>query len=876
MHDGDRVFLGVNLRVAPDKLPPGILADSENNRMSDGEVAPRLGVIKPGWVNETHALAGAGIRPVGRFYGSGVFKDPDSFEWVIEAADGNIFRCKENNSRRSMALPPGVRILSDCTFCQAFNKLFCFRGRYLAPLVLPSADSDWQDIIPRYDATIPYKAAVTALQRLADEIAFGPYLTVTSLTSSSDIATVTTAQSHGYVSGSDVIIEGANQAAYNGRFNVRVIDSYSFTYQFVGSVTSLATGTIRVSNMSLYWAAVGSKVTLTALTWAAGTATATKTAHGFTGGEYVTIAGATPAGYNGIYLITVPTANTFTYVIPDPGVNTVLPTATSSVVLAGQSPETNPEAWRRSYNVLPNADNALFINNRMLVPTAYTPGTEGADGYNSTGNIYTKKDFIVATSIQDDVHFDFVDEFRINQGSDDEIVDLVKYDNDTVLVFKDKSWGILSNIRLDLTNVTLDMRGDRYGLCARGAVVVAGKDVYFMATSRGVVSLNQTQQGLLQSVDTPFSNDIEPWIRRINWNAKHLIRLAWWDNKLYVSVPMDDCAVNARQTLGPNLVHGSFSLAGLLNFSLTLGVTYLYTPGNETSLRYVNGAVIPPGYFVATNPLTIGNTTIAVLTRSGGGMPATAGVQEVSLAGITGTANAIFVHDFRNLERARSELGRDAQAWAGRDRGAAICPKEFILATMGGRGRLFFTAADGFVNLVEESTAGDEVVDFTRSNLLGWAPIATRIETRGFTHQEIMPKRFPYLELGLSLWNAKFAIMARSGLGRATQSIVSEKSFSRTHYLRPFDRQPWDAINRNDDFAEPHRGDYSLVLTAEGFYCGSGVRLSKYYDAWARYSTRTLTGGAVQFLITNTQGRCALKAISPAAQIGPRRMGILV
>lgn len=45
-------------------------------------------------------------------------------------------------------------------------------------------------------------------------------------------------------------------------------------------------------------------------------ATGTATAHGLSTGDFVTIAGATPAGLNGSFQITVTAANTFTYVVP--------------------------------------------------------------------------------------------------------------------------------------------------------------------------------------------------------------------------------------------------------------------------------------------------------------------------------------------------------------------------------------------------------------------------------------------------------------------------------------------------------------------------------------------------------------------------------
>lgn len=51
-----------------------------------------------------------------------------------------------------------------------------------------------------------------------------------------------------------------------------------------------------------------------ALTWAAGVAAAvTPTAHGYVTGDFVTIAGATPAGYNGKVRVTTTSATGFTY-----------------------------------------------------------------------------------------------------------------------------------------------------------------------------------------------------------------------------------------------------------------------------------------------------------------------------------------------------------------------------------------------------------------------------------------------------------------------------------------------------------------------------------------------------------------------------------
>lgn len=79
--------------------------------------------------------------------------------------------------------------------------------------------------------------------------------------------------------------------------------------------------------------AASAPITLTSLTQADGTATATKTSHGYSDGDVVTIAGATPSGYNGTFNITKVDANVFTYPVSSalstPATGTITATGTT-------------------------------------------------------------------------------------------------------------------------------------------------------------------------------------------------------------------------------------------------------------------------------------------------------------------------------------------------------------------------------------------------------------------------------------------------------------------------------------------------------------------------------------------------------------------
>jgi hypothetical protein len=84
------------------------------------------------------------------------------------------------------------------------------------------------------------------------------------------------------------------------RFLCSLLDELTFTFAVNMPGTGTATGTILVSNNAYYWSALGSVAANSSITWTSSVATVTTSAaHGFTTGQYVTIAGATVATYNG-------------------------------------------------------------------------------------------------------------------------------------------------------------------------------------------------------------------------------------------------------------------------------------------------------------------------------------------------------------------------------------------------------------------------------------------------------------------------------------------------------------------------------------------------------------------------------------------------
>jgi len=453
--DGDTRFVGIAPRLDPASLPEGMASEGENVRFTRGVAESRKGSYKPPWCNAITPEIDNKIRPFTMVHGVGVFRNPDTnLEFIMIAADNTVYYTRQNNNPIELTLPTGVNIVGVVNFTQAFNKMIMFRGADLAPLVLTSEDTGFEDMIDQWD--------LTAAFAVNDEVAFGPLASVTAITHSGGTATATTASEHGYISGADVTIAGANESEFNGRVNITVTSETEFTYS--GGTGSSATGTITVTNNRDY------------------------------------------------YKCTVITS-------------------------AGESPDSTSGSWSQLSTIMPNATHGVHMANRLVAPTQFDA--------NATSYL-KKRDFVTVSDILDHSHTFFDQVFRVNAGDNDEIEDILVYDENRLLVFKGKSIHMITAWIVTGTNATLSASISvqpiiqNYGVPNRGAAVVVGGNVYFYASERGIVSLAQTEQSKVRGVDLPLSEPIQPLIDRIDPRHEDQIRLAYWDNKLFVACPIDD------------------------------------------------------------------------------------------------------------------------------------------------------------------------------------------------------------------------------------------------------------------------------------------------------------------------------------------------
>lgn len=149
---------------------------------------------------------------------------------------------------------------------------------------------------------------------------------------SANSVTITTAASHGLLSNQRVSISNSNPSGYNGTYAITVTDSTHFTYALGSNPGSYsAGGQIRPPlGVTVQGASRAASGVLGAYTATITTATA----HGFISGQPVTIAGVSPAAYNGTYQIVAVDATHFTYALgSNPGAYTSGGSLTAAVAL---------------------------------------------------------------------------------------------------------------------------------------------------------------------------------------------------------------------------------------------------------------------------------------------------------------------------------------------------------------------------------------------------------------------------------------------------------------------------------------------------------------------------------------------------------------
>lgn len=192
----------------------------------------------------------------------------------------------------------------------------------------------------------------------------------------------------------------------------------------------------------------------------------------------------------------------------------------------------------------PDCAGMLYYANRMIVQGKYHAET----------NTLRNFDTVSVSNFLDFQHWDAVDAFTINNGSNDQVVGVAPWTLNEFLVFMRNSIFYInvgndrysSGDGLSATSFIKTLATD-IGCSARKSVVQAGGGVFFLSDN-GVYFLQpqpaSAESMKLLTMADPISAPIDDVIQRINRNFAHRAVATYWNNRYYLAVPLDNSVDN--------------------------------------------------------------------------------------------------------------------------------------------------------------------------------------------------------------------------------------------------------------------------------------------------------------------------------------------
>lgn len=287
--------------------------------------------------------------------------------------------------------------------------------------------------------------------------------------------------------------------------------------------------------------------------------------------------------------------------------------------------------------------------------------------------------------------------FRINEGDSHTLLSLAQFNEDTLIFFKSGSVLKALGISGDLTqaqgplNVT-----PAYGAAGAQAVTTYGNDLYWLTSELRISSLRLTELNKEQGTNTALSDPLIRTFGRINAGCAGAARLAVYDGFLHVALPLDDANIVSTTNRAVSIIPGEeaeYATGAPFAVGVTPGKRYQYRQG-EFGGSLVNGTETLQGDadFVAQETPVY----LLPLDTLVGAYPVQDTVKEVLATGVN---NAVAVYDFLN------------QAWAGSDEADGVTVvKDFVKFIFGGRERLGFIGADGWLHLYGDGMEDEKLL----------------------------------------------------------------------------------------------------------------------------------------------------------------------
>jgi hypothetical protein len=295
---------------------------------------------------------------------------------------------------------------------------------------------------------------------------------------------VVTHSNHDFVENREVRISGANEAGYNGTFEIKVISPSSYYYVMSSIPTQDATGTLIASTKE---------------------ATVSHSGHPFITGDEITISGATPSDFNGTFDIVVIDNDSYYYEVLT--VPTSNPTGTiTSTWDKGTPPSANAvlSAYGRLWAADTNDNKTTVYWSDLLDGTDWNSGTAGSLNISS-----------ILVKGNDDI---------VGLGAHNGYLIIFCKNNIIVMGDSDANKKYLSPTSLQLVEVI-----NGVGCIARDTIANTGTDILFLSES-GVRSLGRTIQEKSQPMRDISRNIRDTLVDEVSRANKDNIRAVYSDH----------------------------------------------------------------------------------------------------------------------------------------------------------------------------------------------------------------------------------------------------------------------------------------------------------------------------------------------------------
>lgn len=181
---------------------------------------------------------------------------------------------------------------------------------------------------------------------------------------------------------------------------------------------------------------------------------------------------------------------------------------------------------------------AIYHQRRLVMPFKNSVDAS-ADSFTSRGIL----DEIIASDLLDSDTYDQIyGSYRFNAGTADFVVGLHSFTDDKLMVFNRNSIHLVSNT-VDLTSSSVRLLTDEVGCVARKSIQQVGNRVVFLSDN-GVYGTEFLDEYNLRGTQTPLSEPINETIKRINKEHASKAVSAYFDNRYFIAVPLDNATEN--------------------------------------------------------------------------------------------------------------------------------------------------------------------------------------------------------------------------------------------------------------------------------------------------------------------------------------------